>query len=260
MGEKGKVEQASSQGLSENWWANDGVVPLASQFHPFNCHPDRCRHFKGMPASLPFGRRRPRPESTDFKLHSPAPSLTPLSPHSETATPVDVHDDTTLSPNQSGTEQEKPHSKGTSLPVPATHTTKTDRSMLSTARSAAKIAYLTSLRAINQHDPPLLTPSEEELRSFLPQPPPPPSTPTSSINGELKEEEDQKESGAIRELLNPRDNQWYTFEIDNLDHTSLCPFWTGSEVQKQFWTGRGWFLASVDRKAGFRVEVGVESR
>lgn len=56
------------------------------------------------------------------------------------------------------------------------------------------------------------------------------------------------------ELLQPSDNRWYTFQIDGLDHTSLCPFWTGSEVQKQFWSGMGWFLASVDRMVGFQVE------
>uniref|UniRef100_V5GL51 Uncharacterized protein n=2 Tax=Kalmanozyma brasiliensis (strain GHG001) TaxID=1365824 RepID=V5GL51_KALBG len=110
--------------------------------------------------------------------------------------------------------------------------------MLSTARSAAKIAYLTSLRAFHPDHQPLTTPSEEELSSFLPPSPPSPK--------------------GDEELWNPRDNKWYTFEIDNLDHTSLCPFWTGSEVQKQFWTGIGFFLASVDRLSGYPVEMRLD--
>ncbi|SJX60815.1 related to lipase [Sporisorium reilianum f. sp. reilianum] len=244
---------SSMASLPATWWANDGVVPLASQFHPFDCHPDRCRHFSGMPASLPFGKRRLRPQSTDLTLScSPrlSAALTALSPASETATLVDVQDDPALSHEQSN--------KFTlSLPAPVTQAKGGNRTMLGSARSAAKIAYLTSLRAINMHDAPLVTPSDDELRAFLPDlastaenstatPTTPPVT--------LEQVRDEKEA-AMRELLDPRDNQWYTFEIDNLDHTSLCPFWTGSEVQKQFWTGIGWFLASVDRKVGFSVEA-----
>ncbi|TKY90986.1 hypothetical protein EX895_000985 [Sporisorium graminicola] len=277
---RGKAEDTSASmamamamaNLSPTWWANDGVVPLASQFHPFDCHPDRCCHFRGMPASLPFGKRRPRPQSADLKVHSPSsspsfsPALAPFSPvDSETATLVNVrYDDTALSHEHSCREKMAETHTTTvgmqlSLPVPATHTPKSgggNRSMLGSARSAAKIAYLTSLRAINLHDPPLVTPSEEELRSFLPDlTPTADETPCASplIRGGRREED------AMRELMDPRDNQWYTFEIDNLDHTSLCPFWTGSEVQKQFWTGIGWFLASVDRKAGFAGAGGGES-
>ncbi|PWN54423.1 alpha/beta-hydrolase, partial [Violaceomyces palustris] len=32
----------------ESWYCNDGVVPLASQFHPGDCHPSKCRHSTGM--------------------------------------------------------------------------------------------------------------------------------------------------------------------------------------------------------------------
>lgn len=37
--------------LLESWYANDGVVPLASQFHPGACNPDTCSHSLGLPLS-----------------------------------------------------------------------------------------------------------------------------------------------------------------------------------------------------------------
>ncbi|KIK70757.1 hypothetical protein GYMLUDRAFT_291035 [Collybiopsis luxurians FD-317 M1] len=37
--------KASVTNLSEEYWANDGVVPLVSQWHPFStCSPHRCQH------------------------------------------------------------------------------------------------------------------------------------------------------------------------------------------------------------------------
>ena len=246
------LRATSMERLSPAWWENDGVVPLASQFHPLDCHPDRCRHFSGMPASLPFGTRKKRPQSTDFRLHTPAP----LSPASETATLVDVEE----TPSESKANVSSPTlsdeidaQNGTLLPLPATQGTPlANRSMLGSAKSAAKIAYFTSLRAINLHDPPLLTPSEEELRSFLPHLTPSDSAARQKVDAHEGEQE-RELPGLDPELLEPNDNKWYTFQIPNLDHTSLCPFWTGSEVQKQFWTGIGFFLASVDRKAGYTV-------
>lgn len=235
--------------LSSAWWENDGVVPLASQFHPFDCHSDRCRHFTSMPASLPFGKRRKRLESTDLKHKPSITPSTPLSPASETATLVDVE-----LPSQ--TDKKAEEREESLLPLPATHRRKQgDRSMLGSAKSAARIAYFTSLRAINVHEPPLVTPSDEELRSFLPDLTPsdlPPVTEASPNSSPLLGTRDL-ETAVEEELVEPKDNKWYTFEIENLDHTSLCPFWTGSEVQKQFWTGIGFFLASVDRKAGYTV-------
>ncbi|KAI3479283.1 hypothetical protein L1887_58714 [Cichorium endivia] len=126
--------QARVAELSSAWWQNDGVVPLASQFHPLDCDPTRCTHFNGMPASLPFGTRKKRPQSTDLR------------------------------PSVAGSQEQE------LLPVPATQARKT-KSMLGSATSAARIAFSTSLRALGD-DPPLITPSEEDLRSFLPNLPP----------------------------------------------------------------------------------------
>ncbi|GAC99517.1 lipase [Pseudozyma hubeiensis SY62] len=250
-GEKGG---AGVEGLHSSWWENDGVVPLASQYHPFGCKVGECRHFKGMPASLPWGKRRKRPQSMMQSSTAAMAGLvsTPLtSTADETDTLVDVSVEKV---DTSGQESEGPL-----LPLPATQPIASNRSMFGTARSAARIAYFTSLRAINVHDPPLITPSDEELRSFLPDltpatetlisPQSPSSTPDRPADRIWAEQ-----IALQRHLIDPIDNQWYTFKIDNLDHTSLCPFWTGSEVQKQFWTGMGLFLASVDRKVGFTVE------
>ncbi|SPO20447.1 related to lipase [Ustilago trichophora] len=265
--EKGGQSKDTAQALASlppTWWENDGVVPLASQFHPLDCHPDRCRHFSGMPASLPFGKRKKRPQSTDFRLRQPLV----LSPVSETATLVDVDAGSCKSSVEVvQRERKKEEEEGgeTLLPLPATQARlQGNRSMLGSAKSAAKIAYFTSLRAINLHDPPLVTPSDEELRTFLPDLTPTtdltasptdssPSTPTPESLSDPSKEAQEPTGEMKQELLEPKDNTWYTFQIDNLDHTSLCPFWTGSEVQKQFWTGIGLFLASVDRKAGYTV-------
>ncbi|GAC74006.1 hypothetical protein PANT_9d00380 [Moesziomyces antarcticus T-34] len=200
--------QARVAELSSAWWQNDGVVPLASQFHPLDCDPTRCTHFNGMPASLPFGTRKKRPQSTDLR------------------------------PSVAGSQEQE------LLPVPATQARKT-KSMLGSATSAARIAFSTSLRALGD-DPPLVTPSEEDLRSFLPNLPP-----SEAIQATAEAVDTNADHSVQTDLVQPAPNRWYTFEIDGLDHTSLCPFWTGSEVQKQFWTGMGFFLASVDRQTGF---------
>ncbi len=113
------------------------------------------------------------------------------------------------------------------------------------ATSAARIAFSTSLRALGD-EPPLVTPSEEDLRSFLPNLPP-----SEAIQATAEAVDTNATHSVQTDLVQPAPNRWYTFEIDGLDHTSLCPFWTGSEVQKQFWTGMGFFLASVDRQTGF---------
>lgn len=264
--EKGADNKDTAQALASlpaTWWENDGVVPLASQFHPLDCHPDRCRHFSGMPASLPFGKRKKRPQSTDFRMHSPA--LVDVDEGSR-KTSVEV-----VQRARKKEEKEVVKEEGgeTLLPLPATQSRlQGNRSMLGSAKSAAKIAYFTSLRAINLHDPPLVTPSDEELRSFLPNLTPTteltssptssptdssPSTPTPELLTRPSKEAEELTGEMEQDLLEPKDNKWYTFQIDNLDHTSLCPLWTGSEVQKQFWTGIGFFLASVDRKAGYTI-------
>lgn len=329
--QKGKQGEGAMSHLSSAWWENDGVVPLASQFHPLDCHPDRCRHFRGMPASLPSYKRRKQREST----HSITSSSLPLSPASETATLVDfdvrrVHDQK----YSTAEESEQSEEATLLLPLPATQARrKANRSMLGSLSSAAKIAYFTSLRTINLHDAPLVTPSDEDLQSFLPNGEylgtniPQPITPSledglqalqkeekadtqplhdsmghqwhEGANADLhaekeaqqawidakrcerftgsykdfaasptgRNEEDQtlhasrepewqrcsNEETHESELLDPKENQWYVFHLADVDHTSLCPFWTGSEVQKQFWTGMGSFFASVDRKAGYTV-------
>lgn len=240
------MEGKEKEGLEETWRANDGVVPLASQFHPFDCHPETCRHFHGMPASLPFGRRQRRAQSTDLRPPRGAPreEVSARSSTSEADTLVDG----------------LPTRDEEGLPLPATHPHR-PLGMLSTANSAAKIAYLTSLRALHLDNLPLLTPTDEELSSFLPATF---SHDPSALDQRSTQVENrysgQAGKGAIDDLLQPSDNRWYTFQIDGLDHTSLCPFWTGSEVQKQFWTGMGIFLASVDRMVGFEVEPTPGSR
>ncbi|KIS72343.1 uncharacterized protein UMAG_00749 [Mycosarcoma maydis] len=256
-----KHSRSAMESLDSKWWANDGVVPLASQFHPFDCDRQTCRHFHGMSASLPFGTRSQRAESviqpneTTPDSTSTRISTSNSSPTWPSGTLVNVHDDNQMC------NMDRDAFESCVLPPPATHShSKTNRSMIGSARSAIRIAYFTSLRAINLHDPPLVTPSEEELGSFLrdlARDPELGSAPSASRPAPPERQEHDRE--LQRHLLDPADNQWYTFEIDNLDHTSLCPFWTGSEVQKQFWTGIGLFLASVDRKAGFPVEQQDES-
>ena len=49
----------------------------------------------------------------------------------------------------------------------------------------------------------------------------------------------------------PSPNIWHTHVLENTDHSALCPFWTGSERQKEFWTGVGAWLASIDHAAGY---------
>ncbi|SNX84152.1 related to lipase [Melanopsichium pennsylvanicum] len=261
--------------LTSAWWENDGVVPLASQFHPLDCDQERCRHFQGMRASLPFGQRVKRPQSTDFRLHVSSPE--PLSPVSETATLVHITQghpefEKVACNNANQTEEQETMML---LPPPATHKkgeVQISRSILGSAKSIARVAYSTTLRAINVHDPPLLTPSDDELRTFLPDFATPsnegggafPSSlsydthcaQTYSQMGQGTMEERAKHENPQefeKELLEPHENKWYTFEIENLDHTSLCPFWTGSEIQKQFWTGIGFYLASVDRLSGYPI-------
>lgn len=49
----GEAESAAKRQESEYedeaWYANDGVVPLASQYHPGSCSPDLCSHSDGLP-------------------------------------------------------------------------------------------------------------------------------------------------------------------------------------------------------------------
>lgn len=241
--EKTEGQESLLKKVPAGWWENDGVVPLASQFHPLDCDRERCRHFQGMPASLPHGKRRKRLQSTsEIKLMSPPH---PLSPVSETATLVDVDSDPLPTAKADNTNA------GDGLPLPATapRIPNSNKSVLGSAKSAARVAYFTSLRAINLHDPPLVTPSEEEL-NFLFHATTPPAL---STHHEEAEKESTREVEAELLELEPEPNKWYTFEVGGMDHTSLCPFWTGSEVQKQFWTGMGLFLASVDRVAGYAV-------
>ena len=213
-------KQDAMQGLSSSWWANDGVVPLASQFHPFDCHPETCRHFQGMPASLPSAKRKRRSQSSELRLTSPV--TPPMSRAScEPTTLVDV-------------DQQARQAKD-ELPLPATHsvTAASNRSMLGSARSAARIAYFTSLRAMGGSDPPLVTPSDEELGFLLPEQSAPlrqdrtTTTAPSESEDELANKHQRDGNVVQQELLSPLDNQWYTFEIDHLDHTSLCPFLDG---------------------------------
>lgn len=246
------VTSGSLQDLSPIWWENDGIVPLASQFHPLDCDRARCVHFHGMPASLPFGKRRKRPQSRDFApgqmgtlstLSSTDVSgvSTPIS--AEPGTPVDSEPNIHVSKTQDSNPELLP------LPVMSSSSS---RSIAGSARSAAKIAYFTSMRALNAHDPPLLTPSEEELISFLPQyEPSATDRPRSQPNPGVQPVSAQ--GHALKDLTQPSPNLWYTFQLPNIDHTSLCPFWTGSELQKQFWTGMGYFLASVDRQANYQI-------
>ncbi|PWY96836.1 alpha/beta-hydrolase [Testicularia cyperi] len=302
------LPETGTKDLSSAWWENDGVVPLASQFHPLECSPERCTHFSGMPASLPFGRRRKRPQSADLRRAGSSPLLEnaslPVATQSEAepfptasgALSLDHGVDPTSSSSAVGSPEgpltpisleehdanlhlwhaeqsralrkavEKEECRDQLLPLPAT--SRSADSIVGSARSAARVAYFTSLRALNFHDPPLLTPTEEELRSFLPYLATPQSeilpsltgdtavdgnTPKVSQNASSAMERTPSSQSQIQDLTDPEPNKWYTFQLENLDHTSLCPFWTGSELQKQFWTGMGFFLASVDRKAEYRV-------
>ncbi|TFY80308.1 hypothetical protein EWM64_g3703 [Hericium alpestre] len=39
------IASVSPSDLGEEYWANDGVVPIFSQWHPFDCSRTRCRHY-----------------------------------------------------------------------------------------------------------------------------------------------------------------------------------------------------------------------
>jgi hypothetical protein len=39
-----ETSTVAQEELGESHWANDGVVPTFSQFHPLSCHATRCRH------------------------------------------------------------------------------------------------------------------------------------------------------------------------------------------------------------------------
>ncbi|KAL5533939.1 hypothetical protein ACEPAG_399 [Sanghuangporus baumii] len=61
----GVLRRASQvEDLSEHYWANDGVVPVFSQWHPRECAETRCIHHESSPASapLPSPRLRRHPE------------------------------------------------------------------------------------------------------------------------------------------------------------------------------------------------------
>ncbi|KAJ1027764.1 hypothetical protein NDA13_003219 [Ustilago tritici] len=191
---KAGSEEGFLKRVPAGWWQNDGVVPLASQFHPLDCDQGRCRHFKGMPATLPHGKRRRRPQSTsEIKLPSPPQ---PLTPASETATLVDIESGPLLSPK-------KEDGGGLSLPATATRSANSNNSMLGSAKSAARIVCFTSLRAMNIHDPPLVTPSEEELNFLFPTA----IATATTLSAHPEEEEKQSEREVESKLLEPQPNK-----------------------------------------------------
>lgn len=56
--------------LGEEYWANDGVVPLFSQWHPLACNSTRCRHFTSSESSTSTST----PEPHDAK-YAPEPGI-----------------------------------------------------------------------------------------------------------------------------------------------------------------------------------------
>ncbi|EPQ29130.1 uncharacterized protein PFL1_03418 [Pseudozyma flocculosa PF-1] len=230
------------------WYCNDGVVPLASQFHPGECQPGRCRHAEGILSTLlvpssswpmPYseGKRTPCEDQADGRQID-----LPTREDIEAA----AADDIEAFPLGGGGEGKR-WTAGTRPKRP---------SLLRGAKSVATVALSTTARAFGlEGNGALLTPCDEDLDRFLPLPvtSSPPSTADHDRKGGGKRQEERQRRQRLPswDMTLPEPNQWYTVELDATDHATLCPFWTGSDLQKQFWTGIGVYLASVDLQAGF---------
>ena len=57
------LQHTQTTELSEHYWANDGVVPIFSQWHPHECSSTKCIHYDSLP---PPSTPLPQQEQIDF--------------------------------------------------------------------------------------------------------------------------------------------------------------------------------------------------
>ncbi|KAA1468030.1 alpha/beta-hydrolase [Dentipellis sp. KUC8613] len=67
-------EATNNFGLGDEYWANDGVVPLFSQWHPLACSRTNCHHIPPPPSEPADNAKEPTPTS---KIYSPPIALQP---------------------------------------------------------------------------------------------------------------------------------------------------------------------------------------
>ncbi|KAN0060331.1 hypothetical protein ACQY0O_007660 [Thecaphora frezii] len=232
----GKVKASETL---RNWYRNDGVVPLASQFHPGECSDSGCRHFSGIEATLVPGKEgRDASEACDEAQLMP--QCQDQGWQGELIGGVATKDSATL-------------------PLHRKDIAVLPESLGITAKRVAAVTLTTALRALGLDGktsaPPL---AEEEVDPFLTRctsaataltPSPPSLANLDPTKPRLPETYQQRPRDG------PEPNRWYTYELTSTDHATLCPFWTGSDVQKQFWTGIGVWLADVDALSGLGQAV-----
>ena len=233
----------------EQWYANDGVVPLASQFHPGICEEGNCVHTAGLPGKTPkelavWEKEMKRREKRRLQLFDAGGARASIDSQGRS--------------EREGASKPRPWEAEIKVKDDGTAISEKPWSIVPALKRASKAA---ASKLVGQKH---VVPDQQEDPHFQPwgDDPPPYSdleaqhcSPSSSGTSELLSSPEMTRHTLSHpqsippELELPRENVWHVHTLRDTSHTALCPLWIGTEQQRTFWSGMGAWLASVDEAA-----------
>lgn len=226
----------------EVWYANDGVVPLASQFHPGPCQPGVCIHAWGLPG--PGTRSSLRVSTSSSGLPSPYSDESPL-PYSDTVEEIEPALLEEGRPNAQSRFSDGPTARSHRWGLGINNPLALGRLGTSAMNGIRSTLSLLAPWGGAKPDDPHFTPWPSPHSSPLPPTPSSLSSPPSSSPPALT----SANKSNTPPNLHPSPGTWHTYVLKDTTHASLCPFWIGSEQQKTFWMGVGSWIMAVDEAA-----------
>ncbi len=221
----------------EQWYASDGVVPLASQYHPGPCAEGKCMHLPGLPG--PFPRDLARVEKRlqkEGRTQRRRSKVAPMMQRTDSGAPRPRPWEAPL-----GAVEEETEENGSCLAA--------EQSSWSFGaalkRQGKKLAIKVGVPLVEEGADPHF-----HARKSAPS-----ASDVEAQHDASSSSEELEHAARPADLPLPEANKWHTFVVRDTSHTALCPLWIGTEQQRVFWSGMGSWLASVDEAAQSTISI-----